>query len=52
MTDNSAISALGLISVRPDTVRKRVGGGAGLPVTPKQSQDWLERLAIWRMSVN
>src|SRR5271166_1517555 len=39
MTENSAISALGLTSGRPDTVRQQVGGSPACP-EPKIVADW------------
>ena len=43
MTENSAISAFGLTSVRPDTLRKRVGGGPRLLGTPNSRSLGLNR---------
>jgi hypothetical protein len=43
MTENSAISAFGLTSVRPDNVRERVGGDPGLRRTPKSRKLGLNR---------
>jgi hypothetical protein len=43
MTENSAISAFGLTLVRPDTLRKIVGGGPGLRRTPKRRRLGLNR---------